>query len=75
MQGRASASAPSRYGILIPLMRHMGWSWADLCAAPADLVEEIATRLAAETHWATERERMDEEERRAREQMNRGKRG
>ncbi len=75
MQGRASASAPTRYGLLIPLMRHMGWSWADLCNAPADLVDEISTRMAAESHWAAERERMDTEERRMREQMNRGARG
>ena len=66
-----SASAPTRYGVLIPLMERMGWSWSDLCAAPNDLVEEIATRITAENHGRAERERMDGDERRTREQMNR----
>ena len=29
-------------------MREMHWSWTDLCAAPADLVQEALIRIAAE---------------------------
>lgn len=61
MQGSASASAPTRYGVLIAIMERMGWSWPDLCAAPADLVDEIAIRTQAEQHWTAERTRMDDQ--------------
>lgn len=59
MHGNSSASAPTRYGTLIALMERMGWSWNDLCAAPADLVHEITTRMQAEAHWTAERARMN----------------
>lgn len=26
-------------------MKHMGWSWADLCATPADVVAELVVLL------------------------------
>ena len=29
-------------------MRELHWSWLDLCAAPADLVQEALIRIAAE---------------------------
>jgi hypothetical protein len=74
MHGNSSASAPTRYGVLIPVMEKMGWSWADLCGAPADLVDEIATRIQAERHWTAERARMDEQLQRTRQELgaNRG---
>ena len=52
-------STPTRYGVLMAIMREYGWSWRDLCDTPADLVEEIAMRLSAEQHWAAERRNMD----------------
>lgn len=61
MLGSDSASAPTRYGILITVMERMGWSWPDLCAAPADLVDELATRIEAELHWTAERRKLDEQ--------------
>lgn len=61
MYGSSSASAPTRYGVLIPVMERMGWSWADLCGAPADLVDEIALRIMAERHWTAEKTQMDEQ--------------
>jgi hypothetical protein len=54
-----TAPAPTRYGILIAIMREFGWSWDDVNAAPADLVEEIATRLEAEREYTEERRKRD----------------
>lgn len=73
MHGSASASAPTRYGILITVMERMGWSWPDLCAAPADLVDEIAVRIDAERHWTAERARMDEQMNRTRQKLGAGR--
>lgn len=75
MHGSASASAPTRYGVLITVMEKMGWSWVDLCDAPADLVDEIAARTLAERHWTAERQQLDAQMQQAQEQMSRGKRG
>lgn len=36
-------------------MKDMGWSWADLMAAPADLLDELAVRLAAEAEMTMKR--------------------
>lgn len=52
-------STPTRYGVLLAIMREYGWGWQDLCEAPNDLVEEIAARLTAEQHWTAERSKRD----------------
>jgi hypothetical protein len=54
-----TAPAPTRYGILIAIMREYGWSWTDLLDAPADLVEEIAVRLESEREFTNERSKRD----------------
>mgnify|MGYP000854842868 FL=1 len=54
-----SVSTPTRYGVYLAVMREYGWSWRDLCETPADLIEEIAARLAAEQHWTAERNKRD----------------
>jgi hypothetical protein len=54
-----TAPAPTRYGILIAIMREYGWSWTDLLGAPADLVEEIAVRLESEREFTNERSKRD----------------
>ena len=51
----------SRYGAAIAIMRYMHWNWQELNAAPADLVEEIALRMAQENHWTAARRRLDAE--------------
>ena len=61
-----SVTTPTRYGVLITIMREFGWSWQDLCAAPADLVDELAHRLTAENHWRAERSKRDAAEAKAR---------
>lgn len=60
MYDAPNVSTPTRYGVLIAIMREYGWSWQDLLNAPADLVEEVAARLAAENHWTQEKQRRDE---------------
>ena len=59
MYDAQTVATPTRYGVLMAIMREYGWSWPDLCAAPADLVEEIAMRLTAEQHWQAERSKRD----------------
>lgn len=52
-----------RYGAAIAVMREMGWSWRDLCAAPYDLVQELMIRLSAEHEWQEARRKRDEAKR------------
>ena len=54
-----NVTTPTRYGVLIAIMREFGWSWQDLCAAPADLVDELSIRVAAENHWTAQRRKRD----------------
>ena len=54
-----AVSTPTRYGVLMSVMREYGWSWQDLQDAPADLVEEIVMRITAEQHWTAERNKRD----------------
>jgi hypothetical protein len=49
-----------RYGSEILIMRWMGWGWSELRAAPSALVEEIATRMAAEQRWTDQKRKLDE---------------
>lgn len=51
----------SRYAVDIQIMRHMQWSWRELLEAPADLVEEIAFRMAQESKWTAERKKLDQQ--------------
>ena len=51
----AAAIDDTRYAVEIGLMREMRWSWDDLQNAPADLVEMLIERIAAERHWESER--------------------
>ncbi len=59
MQRGGVVSAPSRYGALIGVMRDMHWSWGDLMAAPADLVEEVIERTRAQAHWSAQKADFD----------------
>lgn len=52
---------PGRYPVAIAVMKEMSWSWSDLCAAPADLVEEVLHRMNRSEHWERERARMDKQ--------------
>jgi hypothetical protein len=49
---------PGRYPNEIAVMQEMGWSWSDLLDAPADLVDEILTRLAAQSEMTLKRRQM-----------------
>jgi hypothetical protein len=62
----AAAMRAGRYGAAIAIMREMGWSWADLRAAPFDLVQELTIRLSAENHWQEQRRERDEANRQSR---------
>ena len=55
-----TSPAPTRYGILLAVMREYGWTWQELCDSPADLVEEICVRLEAEREFVDERRKRDE---------------
>lgn len=55
----AIVDMPGRYPGEIAVIQEMGWSWPDLCAAPADMVEEIAERMNARARWQGEKEKLD----------------
>jgi len=40
-----------RYGVEISIMKELGWTYEELLAHPADMVEEIIERLAADSKW------------------------
>lgn len=42
-------------------MREMGWSWADLQATPAALVDELILRLNAEHLYTEKRRKLDQQ--------------
>jgi len=71
MHDSENVSTPTRYGVLMTVMREYGWSWRDLCEAPADLVEEICTRTTADQHWTAERNRRDAQMNEARNALSR----
>ena len=68
MRGQA-VDMPGRYSAAIAIMQEMSWSWSELCAAPFDLVEEIAWRMDRRQHWQAERAKIDE----AKARVNRGR--
>jgi len=55
-----SLPMPGRYAVELAVIEETGWSWQELLAAPADLVEEILVRRGARMHWERERARLDE---------------
>lgn len=55
------APLTTRYGMEIAVMKEMTWSWADLQAAPLDLVEELTVRLAEREKWTAKRRQLDSE--------------
>lgn len=70
MRGEA-VGIPGRYALPIAVMKEMGWGWSQFLEAPADLVEEIATRLQKDVKWGAKRREMEK----ARERTTKGKRG
>ena len=64
-------STPTRYGVLLAIMREYGWSWTDIQDTPADMIEEIAIRLDSEQHWQAERSRRDAQMNEARNALSR----
>ncbi|MBI1296663.1 hypothetical protein GC175_17040 [bacterium] len=50
MHGQSQAD-PGRYATEVKVMMEMGWSWDELCKAPADLVDEILLRLTYQNEW------------------------
>jgi hypothetical protein len=42
-------------------MREMGWSWEDLMATPAVVVQEISFRLSEQIHWTSVKSRLEQE--------------
>ena len=66
-----NVTTPTRYGVYMAIMREYGWSWRDLCEAPADLVEEITWRMMAEQHWQAERSKRDAQMNEARQALSR----
>lgn len=54
------ASDPGRYSFEIGVMKEMGWSWQELCAAPPDLIDEIQHKMEVRNRFQSERRKKDE---------------
>lgn len=53
------AAMPGRYVAELAVIEETGWSWQELLAAPADLIDEMLERLQSKWHWEAERARLD----------------
>lgn len=58
---KVATPMPGRYAVELAVIEETGWSWQELQAAPADLVEEILVRRDRRMHWESERNRLDSE--------------
>lgn len=56
---------PSRYPGLIALIEEYHWTWRDINEAPADLIDELLTRIYALRKWQGERDKRDQAKQRA----------
>jgi hypothetical protein len=50
---------PTRYPGVIALIDEYHWTYEQVCATPADLVDELLTRLNATRKWTAERDKRD----------------
>lgn len=66
-------SLTTRYGLEYTVMSEMHWSYPDLCAAPNDMVEEIATRIHADNEWRREKDKQDKGKAEANKSANRNR--
>lgn len=57
---QAGAEMPGRYVAELAVIKETGWSWQELLAAPADLIDEMLERLRCTWHWEAERARLDQ---------------
>lgn len=55
----AAVPMPGRYAVELAVIDETGWSWQELQAAPADLVEEMLERRQIRMRWERERARLD----------------
>ena len=54
-----TSPAPTRYGVLLSVMREYGWTWRDIEQSPTDLVEEVCIRMQAEHEFTDEKRKRD----------------
>jgi len=50
-----------RYPVEISVMQEMGWSYAELLATPADMVDEIVVRMNAQSRAERQRQLMQQQ--------------
>ena len=50
----------SEYGIVLDVMRETGWTWDDYLSQPADLIDELETRMIAQADAETKRAKQAE---------------
>lgn len=61
----AAEPMPGRYAVELAVIDETGWSWEQVQAAPADLIEELLERRGARMKWERERARLDREKAKA----------
>lgn len=54
---------PTRYPGLIALIEEYHWTWRDINEAPADLIDELLTRIHALRKWQGERDKREQAKR------------
>lgn len=50
---------PTRYPGIVALIEEYHWTWRDINEAPADLIDELLTRIHALRKWQGERDKRD----------------
>ncbi len=58
MLGASTDDAPI-YHLEISVMKEMGWSYGEMCAAPADLVDAVLENMSARNYWTNKRDERD----------------
>lgn len=64
---------PTRYPGVIALIEEYHWTYDQIEATPADLIDELLTRLGASRKWQAERNKRDQAKART-QAKNKGKR-
>lgn len=57
---------PTRYPGIVVLFEEYHWTWRDVQEAPADLIDELLTRIYAKRKWEGEKEAFEKARKQAR---------
>jgi hypothetical protein len=52
--GRRKSLVSGAYGVIIDVLESTGWTWEEYLAQPADLIDEMETRMVAKAKVSAE---------------------